>query len=384
VTFLDDVRVATGGPPPPPSAALEALLSGAEAPHEAPAGRRGTLAAGAARRRGRLRHGPAAGPARRPRRARGVRLAQRLAAAGLAGKAVFALALGGTAAAGAGAAGVLPDPVDAVVRRVIELVTPFELPNEAFARLDGDDSARPPADGPGHVHPAGGDRPLSEPGTTADHAAGLADVTGESPSSDPVAGALAPVSDEAPVTVAAPSATQTGQPAPPTTTTTTTPADDPPQTQPPVTGDVTAGPGAGGSGGGGAAGPVAGPPPNVHGQGPGSVGATPDPAPGPIGEPTSSSAGSPARPRREDSGSASGSRDEDSGSASGSRDEDSGSASGSRGEDSGSASGSRGEDSGSASRGPDSGPASGRRGEGSGSAPASRGPDGGSQPPQPR
>ncbi|MGH9234518.1 MAG: hypothetical protein ACRD0R_14410, partial [Acidimicrobiales bacterium] len=59
VTFLDDVRVATGGPPPPPSAALEALLGGAEAPHEAPAGRRGTLAAGAARRRGRLRPGPA-------------------------------------------------------------------------------------------------------------------------------------------------------------------------------------------------------------------------------------------------------------------------------------------------------------------------------------
>ena len=276
VTFLDDVRVATGGPPPPPSAALEALLGGAEAPHEAPASRRGTLAAGAARPHGRLRHGPAAGPARRPRRARGVRLAQRLAAAGLAGKAVLALALGGTAAAGAGAAGVLPDPVDAVVRRVIELVTPFELPNEAFARLDGDDSARPPADGPGHVHPAGGDRPLSEPGTTADHAAGLADVTGESPSSDPVAGASAPVFDEAPVTVAAPSATQTGQPAPPTTTTTTT-TDDPPQTQPPVTGEVTAGPDADGSGGGGAAGPVAGPPPNVHGQGPGSVGAAPDP-----------------------------------------------------------------------------------------------------------
>jgi hypothetical protein len=378
-TFLDDVRVATGGPPPPPSAALEALLSGAEAPHEAPAGPRGALAERASRRRGRLRHGPAAGPARQPRRARGVRLAQRLAAAGLAGKAVLALALGGTAAAGACAAGVLPDPVDAVVRRVIELVTPFELPNDAFARLDGDDSARPTADGPGHVHPAGGDRTLSEPGTTADHAADLAEVTGESPSSDPVAGASAPVFDEAPVTVAAPSATQTGQPAPPTTTTTTT-ADDPPQTQPPVTGEVAAGPGANGSGGAGGGGPATGAPRTVPGQGPGSVGAVPGPppgpvsAPGPVGEPTSSSSGSVSGSRGPGSGSVSGSRGPGSGSVSGSRGEDSGSASGSHGPGSGSVSG---------SRGPGSGSVSGKRGQGSGSARASRGPDGGSQPPSP-
>lgn len=365
--FLADVRVATGGPPPTPSVALEALLSGAEAPHEAPAGRRGTLAEGAPRRRRRLRRGPVVGPARR---APGVRLARRVAAAGLAGKVMLALALAGTAAAGAGAAGVLPDAVDAVVRRVVELVTPFELPKDASAHLVGDDSARPTAVGPGHAHPAGAARAPAVPGTTADRVTG---ETGESPTSDPVAGASAPVSDEDPAAVAAPGATQTGQPAPPSTLTppTSSTAAEPLQTQLPVTGAVTAGSGDTGSGGqgAGAGGPVAGSPHTIPAHGPGSDGAVPD------------SPASASRPPGQPTGSAAGSGGP--GPGSGSHGPGPGSEPGSRGPNSGSEPGSHGPGSGSPTREGAPGSVSGSRGPGAGSAPASRGPDGGSEPPMP-
>jgi hypothetical protein len=108
--FVDDVRVMASCPPPTPSPELTAILAGS------PAGR----AASAHSRWTRSRAGRS--------RATAVRL--RVAALGVAGKVAVSLALAGAVAAG-GATGILPEPANHFVRRAIEVITPFELPDEA-------------------------------------------------------------------------------------------------------------------------------------------------------------------------------------------------------------------------------------------------------------
>jgi hypothetical protein len=123
--FVDDMRVMADRPPPPPSPELTALLAGgaaerAAAPSVAPLARRV---------RGRLQ--PRSMPST-PRRSRSARIRMRVVAVPIAGKAAILLAIATSAAAGA-AAGILPEPATHFVRRAIEVVTPFELPDDSVA-----------------------------------------------------------------------------------------------------------------------------------------------------------------------------------------------------------------------------------------------------------
>jgi hypothetical protein len=123
--FVDDMRVMADRPPPPASPELTALLAGgaaerAAAPSVAPLARRV---------RGRLE--PRSMPST-PRRSRSARIRMRVVAVPIAGKAAILLAIATSAAAGA-AAGILPEPATHFVRRAIEVVTPFELPEDSVA-----------------------------------------------------------------------------------------------------------------------------------------------------------------------------------------------------------------------------------------------------------
>jgi hypothetical protein len=122
---VDDMRVMADGQPPVPSPELAALLDG-----------------GAAESRGLATVTPLAplGPRAAPRRSggpdakrsRAAELRPRVAALGVASKVALALGfVSGVAASGA--AGILPEPATSVVRRAIEVMTPFELPDDATA-----------------------------------------------------------------------------------------------------------------------------------------------------------------------------------------------------------------------------------------------------------
>jgi hypothetical protein len=150
--FVDDVRVMASGPPPPPSLELTAILAGSPAGSAASAHARWT--------RSRAGRPPATA----------VRV--RVAALGVAGKAAVSLTLAGAVAAG-GVTGILPDPANHFVRRAIEVVTPFELPDDATdhhgSRADPKaDAAAPFAHQPTKAAPAPA-RP-TPPGTTREAA----------------------------------------------------------------------------------------------------------------------------------------------------------------------------------------------------------------------
>jgi hypothetical protein len=118
--FVDDVRVMAAGPPPPPSPKLAELLAGSTANGVAPVAATSLAQRSRSDAQARSRSG----------RSRAAEMRMRVAASGLAGKAAVSLALAGAVAAG-GAAGVLPEPATHFVRRAIEIVTPFELPDDA-------------------------------------------------------------------------------------------------------------------------------------------------------------------------------------------------------------------------------------------------------------
>jgi hypothetical protein len=130
--LVDDVQVAAGGPPPVPSDELVTILAGGGVDA-------GDLSPGACRA-GRIarRYAPASRPegaARRP----AAGMAGRIGAFGLIAKAGLALAVAGAGAAGAAATGVLPDPAVSLVRRAIDVVTPFDLPDAAAQSAGRDD-----------------------------------------------------------------------------------------------------------------------------------------------------------------------------------------------------------------------------------------------------
>jgi hypothetical protein len=124
--FVDDMRVMGDRPPPPPSPKLAALLAGTPAGSQA----RASVAPFRWRAKSRLRARSVQPRSGRSRTA-GIRL--RLVAMPIAGKAAVFLAVATCAAAGA-ASGILPEPATHFLRRAIEVVTPFELPDDASAR----------------------------------------------------------------------------------------------------------------------------------------------------------------------------------------------------------------------------------------------------------
>jgi hypothetical protein len=121
-TFVDDLRV-MAGPPPLPSPELAALLAGRTATEAASAIT--PSSSPGKRRRARARSTrPSSG------RSRAAEIRLRVGALGLTGKAAVSIALAGTVAAG-GAAGILPEPATHFLRRAIEVITPFDLPDHA-------------------------------------------------------------------------------------------------------------------------------------------------------------------------------------------------------------------------------------------------------------
>ena len=153
--FADDVRLVTDRPAPGPSPALAVLL-------------RGTATAPAVVALASRPH--------RPRASWSSRAVARGVGMSVAAKAALAAAIAATGVAAAGAAGVLPEPVDRAVRSAVELITPFDVPAHA-----GDASGR--HDHGLHHADTGGDS-----GGTGTTTAGAEDGTGQ----DPATGASIP------------------------------------------------------------------------------------------------------------------------------------------------------------------------------------------------
>jgi hypothetical protein len=140
--LLDLARRASAGPPPAPTTELAGVLAGERIGD-------GELTAGAARATQIAeRYLPVPGPGRPPRpkvrRRRQARewarpglsprpawVSPRLATMSLAAKVSLGLGVAGAGVAGASAAGVLPESAGNIVRRAVEVVTPFELPDPA-------------------------------------------------------------------------------------------------------------------------------------------------------------------------------------------------------------------------------------------------------------
>jgi hypothetical protein len=127
--IVDDVHIVAGGPPPSPTVELATVLRGDLVADE-------DLSPGAASaaRTARWRAPPSPRPASRQRSL--ARIPSRLGAMSLAAKAALGLAVAGAGAVGAGVAGVLPDPAADVVRRAVEAITPFELPDAGAGGRD--------------------------------------------------------------------------------------------------------------------------------------------------------------------------------------------------------------------------------------------------------
>jgi hypothetical protein len=126
--FTNEAGALADNSPPPRSPELAAILAGEPLDDD-------TLSVGAARAVAIARSSLPVGGASSRSGGRGVmaRASARVAAMSLAAKAGLGLALAGAGAAGAGATGVLPDPIVDAVRHTIEVVTPFELPDQASA-----------------------------------------------------------------------------------------------------------------------------------------------------------------------------------------------------------------------------------------------------------
>jgi hypothetical protein len=171
--FVDDMRVMAGRPPPPPSHELAAVLAG-RAGQQA----RASVVASPARTRSRL-HAGSTQPTSRRSRTTCLRL--RITVVPIAGKAAVLLAVA-TSAAAVAAGGILPEPATHFVRRAIEVVTPFDLPDDAAARRGHTDEG---IDVTGSTH---GDEP-GDAGTAPTSPPPVATAWDAAPAQDPDVGA---------------------------------------------------------------------------------------------------------------------------------------------------------------------------------------------------
>jgi hypothetical protein len=185
--LVDDMRLMGDRPPPPPSPELAALLVGSTA------GSRARASMPSRRSRISGRRARPAEPSSARLRTAAIRL--RVAAVPIAGKAAIFFAVATCAAAGA-AGGVLPEPATHFLRRAIEVVTPFELPDDAGARpgrgerVDNTETISGDEPGAAGMSPAG-----TPPAAVASDAGVAPDQDGEA-GADPRAEASA--TDEAP------------------------------------------------------------------------------------------------------------------------------------------------------------------------------------------
>jgi hypothetical protein len=187
--FVDNLRVMADRPVPQPSAELAALLAGRHAA-EPDAGATVTSLQ----------------PRRRRVQAR-TAIRTRVAAMGLAGRAAMVAAFAATAVAGA-AAGILPEPATRLVRRAIEVVTPFELPATERDAPSEDTTEARAAGEPGHTSPVAVAQPTPDgdplPDTTAPADPGSATATGDSVARSAEPGAPTPRGDSYTVAPTAP------------------------------------------------------------------------------------------------------------------------------------------------------------------------------------
>lgn len=157
--FADEAGALADASPPPASPELAALLAGEPLADD-------LLPVGATRATAIARTClPERGSSRRSGGGVVARKSAGVAAMSLATKAGLGLALAGAGAAGAGAAGVLPESVVDAVRHTIEVVTPFELPDQAFAGATTPAAEGSTAEATGSRAAAsdGGEPPVSEP-----------------------------------------------------------------------------------------------------------------------------------------------------------------------------------------------------------------------------
>lgn len=249
--FVAEIRASAPMAVPVPSAALAAVLargvtalnhSEVVAPSASPPARRTRWGSSWARRRSRLM----------PRLLSG--LAVPIGTVGFGAKAAFGLTLAAASVTAAGAAGVLPDPVQHAMASVVRAVSPFEIPDPADHRRDTGH----------HVDPDRGDDAGEGSPSTSDETAPPADEHQREPGRQPPDGS-APIDTSSPglddtgpapadgwVPTTVPSGTAPAGQDPPADTPSGAPTDVPteqprntPTTQPdrtpPPSGDISAG-----------------------------------------------------------------------------------------------------------------------------------------------
>jgi hypothetical protein len=196
--FVDEMRSLASVPPPAPSAVLASVLASGLTTIE-----KGDLPATAASNV----HGPARQAAGLPkwRKRRMIPtllsgIAAKLAGLGLAAKAGLGLSMAVASVTAAGAAGVLPDPVQHAVAEAVGAVTPFQFPDTGDDKadfgggistdatdddegVDGPSIADEAKDQGGDLPADAGDRP-AEPGVPADAGSQGIDQANQTPAAD--------------------------------------------------------------------------------------------------------------------------------------------------------------------------------------------------------
>ncbi|MEW6473980.1 MAG: hypothetical protein AB1679_17150 [Actinomycetota bacterium] len=131
--FVADLRSAAASPPPRPSAALAAVLAQGVATTD-----HGGVAPTSASQAARPGQRRSSWAGRRPRLMPRLlsALTVPLGTAGFGAKAAFGFSLAAASVTAAGAAGVLPDPLQHTVAGVVRAVSPFEIPDPADHRRD--------------------------------------------------------------------------------------------------------------------------------------------------------------------------------------------------------------------------------------------------------
>ncbi len=171
--FVEDVRAAVDGPPPVPSAEMAKLLTeGIRTPTGAP---RAALAPSRANR------GAHVSKRRKPMLISELLagLVAKLAGLGAASKAALGLGVAAASVTGAGVAGVLPDPAQHTVAKVVSAATPFEFEDPGALTEVGDTENTPAREGSTGTDGENGD---DEAGVAAaNHGACVSEVARNAP-----------------------------------------------------------------------------------------------------------------------------------------------------------------------------------------------------------